>query len=59
MRWSRRGLNLTSTEAAWSVRGFALRAVLACRNLDDRVLAPVRARVLAAGGVSRRAAARA
>ena len=53
MRLSRRRLNLTSTAAALPARAFAFRAVLACRNLDDLVLVPVRARVLAAGGASR------
>ena len=59
MRWSRRRLNLTSTDAALPARAFAFRAVLACRNLDDPVLVPVRARVLAAGGASRLDVARA
>ena len=59
MRRSRRRLNLTSTDAALPTRDFAFRAVLACRNRDDRVLVSVRARVLAAGGASRLAAARA
>ena len=40
-------------------RAFAFRAVLACRNLDDLVLVPVCARVLAAGGASRLDVARA
>ena len=59
MRCSRRRLNLTSTDAALPARAFAFRAVLACRNLDDLVLVPVRARVLAAGGASRLDVARA
>ena len=59
MRWSRRRLNLTSTAAALPARAFAFRAVLAWRNLDDLVLVPVCARVLAAGGASRLDVARA
>ena len=59
MRRSRRRLNLTSTDAALPARDFAFLAVLACRSLDDRVLVPVRARVLAAGGASRLDVARA
>ena len=52
MHLSRRRLNLTSTAAALPAHAFAFRAVLACRNLNDLVLVPVRARVLAAGGAS-------
>ena len=59
MRLSRRWLNLTSTAAALPALAFAFRAVLACRNLKDLVLVPVRARVLAAGGASRLDIARA
>ena len=59
MRLSRRRLNLTSIAAAWPVLVFAFCAALACRNLDNLVLVPVRAQVLAAGGVSRLVVARA
>ena len=59
MRLSRRRLNLTLTAAALPARAFAFRDVLACRNLDDLVLVPVRTRVLAAGGSSRLGVARA
>ena len=52
MHLSRRRLNLTSTDAALPVLAFAFCAVLACRNLDDLVLVPVRALVLAAGGAN-------
>ena len=59
MRLSRRRLNLASTAAALPALAFAFCAVLACRNLDDLVLVPVRDRVLAAGGASRLDVARA
>ena len=45
-------LNLTSTDAALPGLTFAFCAVLACRNLDDLGLVPVRALVLAAAGAN-------
>ena len=52
MRRSRRRLKHTSTAAALPALAFAFRAELAWCNLDDLVLVPIRARVLANGGAN-------
>ena len=59
MRRSQRWLSLTSTAAALPALAFAFRSKLAWRNLDDLVLVPIRARVLADGGTNRFDVARA